>query len=186
MKVKPKAADRNERKERQGGTVTKKTVAEKAHGNVRDRELMRWKRARASGLKTILFVCTGNSLRSPIAEGIINHSFQETWAAFSAGVVPMDLNRDAVKIMAEVGIDISGCGAKHVDIFRDCCFDRIVILCSDAGRLCPNLPDHREKDHIMFHDPLLSPEGFVFGPKALLRKLREEIKKALLEYMKSV
>ena len=145
-------------------------------------EISRHAKARESGLRTILFVCTGNAVRSQIAEGIVNHAFRETWAAFSAGVMPMELNKGVVKVMQEIGIDVSGQKAKHVDLFKDCAFDRVVILCSDAGRFCPNLPDYRKKDHLIFHDPI-SMAGLHFGSKSLLRKLRDEMRERLAGYL---
>jgi arsenate reductase len=160
---------------------------ESARETVREGELLRFKAVGEAGLKTILFVCTGNAVRSQIAEAIVNHFLKERWAAFSAGVMPMEVPRDLVKVMGEIGIDISAQRAKHVDIFRDCRFDRVIVLCSDAGRMCPTLPDCEEQEHMIFHDPLscsLFSEGLCFGLKSTLRTLRDEMKQKLMEYLR--
>lgn len=152
-----------------------------------DAEQARFDKAKADGLKCILFVCTGNAVRSQMAEGLINHFLGEQWAAFSAGVIPMDVPKNVVKVMHEIGIDIGSHRSKHVDVFRDRGFDRVVILCSDVDRICPNLPDCGVTDHLTFQDPLsssLMADGFFFSMKATFRQLRDEMKKALLEYMK--
>jgi arsenate reductase len=148
---------------------------------------MRYSAAKAAGLKTVLFICSGNSIRSQIAEGLVNHLFSEKWAAFSAGILPMPVPKDLVKVMREIGIDISKQREKHVDIFRDCEFDRVVVLCSDVSRICPILPDCKKQEHMLFSDPLsstVSSGGICFGFTATFRQLREEMKRGLTAYMK--
>lgn len=152
-----------------------------------EKEIARHKAAKASGMKTILFVCSGNSIRSQIAEGLVNHFFGQEWSAFSAGTMPMPVPKDLVKVMREIGIDISLRKGKHVDIFRCCEFDRVVVLCSDVERICPTLPDCEEQEHIYFHDPLssmASSEGFFFSFTSSFRQLRDEMRKVLSAYMK--
>jgi arsenate reductase len=148
---------------------------------------MRHNAAKAAGLRTILFVCSGNSVRSQIAEGLVNHLFSEKWAAFSAGILPMPVPKDLVKVMREIGIDIRKQREKHVDTFKDCEFDRVVILCSDVSRICPVLPNCKEQEHMIFSDPLSSTAlsgGVCFGFKAAFRLLRDEMEKVLTAYMK--
>ncbi len=155
--------------------------------DVADKERARYKSAKDAGLKTVLFVCTGNSIRSQIAEGLVNHLFKEKWAAFSAGVMPMTVPKDLMKVMREVGIDMSQQKAKHIDIFKDCRFDRVIVLCSDAGRICPTLPDCAEQEHIFFHDPVSSvflSEGFCIGLASKFRHLREEMKEVFIRQFK--
>jgi arsenate reductase len=152
-----------------------------------DKELSRHQAAKDSGIKTILFVCSGNSIRSQIAEGLVNHFFGKEWVAFSAGTIPMPVPKDLVKVMREIGIDISTRKGKHVDIFRCCSFDRVVVLCSDVNRLCPTLPDCAEQEHIFIHDPLsavVTSEGFFINFTSTFRQLRDEMKKVLTAYMK--
>lgn len=151
-----------------------------------DTEIARIRIARAAGIKTILFVCTGNAIRSQMAEALVNHLFRGKWAAFSAGVMPMAVPPDVVGVMREAGIDMTAHRSKHVELFKDCVFDRVVILCSDAERFCPNLPDCSVKDHMIFDDPLsssLMSEGIVFSLKSTLRSLRDEMKKTLAAYL---
>jgi len=150
-------------------------------------EIMRYGAAKAAGLKTILFICTGNAVRSQIAEGLVTYLFGEKWAAFSAGIMPMPIPKTVVKVMREIGIDISMRSEKHIDIFKDCEFDRVVVLCSDAGRMCPTLPNCKLQEHVIFNDPLsssLASEGFFIGFTRAFRVLRDEMKNVLTAYMK--
>ncbi|MBI5846520.1 MAG: transglycosylase SLT domain-containing protein, partial [Nitrospirae bacterium] len=117
-------------------------------------ELIRYRAARDVGISTILFVCTGNAVRSQIAEGIVNHFYQDRWAAFSAGTMPMEVQKDVIRVMNEIGIDLAGHWSKHVDLFMDCTFDRVVILCSDAGTRCPDFSYAGRKDQMNFDDIL--------------------------------
>lgn len=150
-----------------------------------DREILKCKIAKAAGLKTVLFVCTANAVRSQIAEAAVNHFLKGKWVAFSAGIMPMKVNKDVVKVMQEIGINISKNRSKHIDIFKSCSFDRFITLCSDVDRFCLNYPDYNEKDTIVFHDPI-SAYGFSFGQRSLLRKLRDEIKKTILKHLENI
>jgi arsenate reductase (thioredoxin) len=148
-------------------------------------EVVRFRLARAAGLKTILFVCTGNAVRSQIAEGIVNSVFNGRWAAFSGGTMPLDIHKDVIKVMKEIGIDLSAKHAKHVDLFRDCAFDRVVILCSDAGSRCPNFPGAMSRDYMNFDDPLIAgvlAGGILPGNKWRIRSMRDEIRKTVIAY----
>jgi len=150
-------------------------------------EILRYRAARAAGRSTILFVCTGNAVRSQIAEGLVNHLHGDTWAAFSAGTMPMEVQKDVIRVMKEINIDLSAHWAKHVDLFADCTFDSVVILCSDAGTRCPDFPYAGRKDQMNFDDPL-SPEllagGICFSYRSRIRSLRDEIRKVLDRYLK--
>ena len=151
-----------------------------------EKERARFNAARAAGMKTILFVCSGNSVRSQIAEGIVNHYFGKKWAAFSAGITPMPVPKDLVKVMREIGVDISGRKGKHVDAFKEYSFDRVIVLCSDVDRICPVLPGCDEQERIFFHDPLSSAmlgEGLFISFTSSFRQLRDEMKKVLTAYM---
>jgi len=153
-----------------------------------DNEIARHKAAKASGMKTILFVCSGNSIRSQIAEGLINQFFGKEWAAFSAGTIPMPVPKDLVKVMREIGIDISERKGKHVSVFKDCAFDRVVVLCPDVERMCPILPVCTEQQHIFFHDPLssaMASEGLFISFTSIFRQLRDEMRKILTAYMRT-
>jgi arsenate reductase len=149
-----------------------------------DKEILKCKIAKAAGIKTILFVCTGNAVRSQIAEAVVNHFLKDRWVAFSAGIMSMEVNKNVIKVLKEIGIDISKNRSKHIDIFKNCSFDRIITLCSDADRFCLIYPDYNEKDTIVFHDPITS--GFGFGQLSLLRKLIDEIKKTLIKHLEDI
>ncbi|MFZ5998129.1 MAG: DF family (seleno)protein [Nitrospirota bacterium] len=145
-----------------------------------DKDVVKCAIAHAAGLKTILFVCTGNAVRSQIAEAVVNHFLGDAWVAFSAGIIPMEVNPSVVKVMQEIGIDISQQKSKHVDVFRNCHFDRVISLCHDADAICLTFPTTQERDRIIFHDPA-STYGLAFGSLHLYRNLRDEIRKILLK-----
>ncbi len=84
-------------------------------------------------MKRVLFLCTGNSCRSQMAEGLINHDFTGQIEAFSAGTEPHGLNPRAVQVMAEIDIDISNHCSDHVGLYEDQPFDYVVTLCGDAN-----------------------------------------------------
>jgi arsenate reductase len=149
-----------------------------------NKEILKCKIAKAAGIKIVLFVCTGNAVRSQIAEAVVNHFLKDRWVAFSAGIMSMEVNKNVIKVLKEIGIDISKNRSKHIDIFKNCSFDRVLTLCSDADRFCLNYPDYNEKDTIIFHDPITS--GFGFGQLSLLRKLRDEIKKTLIKHLEDI
>ena len=152
-------------------------------------ELLRLRTAKSAGLRTALFVCTGNAIRSQIAEGLVNHFFGDEWAAFSAGTMPMGVQKDTIAVMREIDIGIEGQFAKDVDLFKDCAFDKVVILCSDAGMRCPVFPYAGETDHMAFDDPL-SPDilagAIYFSYKSQLRSLRNQLRKAICSYIEGL
>jgi arsenate reductase len=151
-------------------------------------ELLRLRVAKAAGLRTVLFVCTGNAVRSQIAEGLVNHLFHGEWVAFSAGTMPMGIHKETIAVMREIGINLSGRFAKSVELFRDCTFDQVVILCSDAGTRCPVFPYAGEVDHLFFDDPLaadIMAGAILLGFKSQIRALRQQMQKALVAYLEA-
>lgn len=148
-------------------------------------EVVRYHEAKKAGLKTVLFVCTGNAVRSQIAEGIVSKDFHGRWAAFSAGTMPMEIHKDVIKVMNEIGVDLSEKRPKHVDLFRECAFDKVVVLCSDAGMRCPDFPYAGKKDQMNFEDPLSSVlcGGICLSYRSRIRSLRNEIRKAVTAYL---
>ena len=88
-------------------------------------------------MQKILFLCTGNSARSQMAEGIVNHYFKTTLEAKSAGIEPKSLNPYAVKVMQEIGIDISNHTVNKPEDFKDLDFDYLITLCDHARESCP-------------------------------------------------
>ena len=86
---------------------------------------------------TILFLCTGNACRSQMAEGWTRHLKSDVIEAYSAGVWPAGVSSRAIKVMAEMGVDISSHKSQHVDEFSDIEFDYVITLCDNAKEQCP-------------------------------------------------
>ncbi|MDD5719996.1 MAG: arsenate reductase ArsC [Candidatus Krumholzibacteria bacterium] len=126
----------------------------------------------------ILFLCTGNSCRSQMAEGWARHLKGDVLEAHSAGIATHGLNPRAVQVMAEAGVDISGHRSQHVDEFRDVCFDVVVTVCSHAHETCPIFPGRARVVHHGFDDPPaltknLADEAAII---AVYRRVRDEIR----------
>jgi len=126
----------------------------------------------------ILFLCTGNSCRSQMAEGLARHLKGEEIEPFSAGTEPEMIDPLAVEAMNEIGIDISGQRSKHVDEVIDIQFDFIVTLCGNAREACPVFPGPARIFHRGFEDPRdLSAAMKTRGEAmAIYREIRDEIK----------
>jgi protein-tyrosine-phosphatase/DNA-binding transcriptional ArsR family regulator len=102
---------------------------------------------------SVLFLCTGNSARSQIAEALLEHHSGGTIRARSAGSHPKALHPSAVRVMAERGIDISTCTTKHMDRFRQRRFDRVITLCDKVREICPQFPGPATNAHWSMPDP---------------------------------
>ena len=126
----------------------------------------------------ILFLCTGNSCRSQMAEGWARHLKSDEIDAYSAGVEPHGLNPNAVKIMAEAGVDISGHQSQHIDEFKEVELDVVVTVCGHAYETCPVFPGQTKVVHIGFDDPPELAEGAGTEDEALghYRRVRDEIR----------
>ena len=125
----------------------------------------------------ILFLCTGNSCRSQMAEGWARHLKGNRIEAFSAGTKPQGLNPLAVKVMAEIGIDITKQGSKQVDSLVGTNFDYVVTVCDAANEACPIFPGGAKKVHVGFDDPPRLAIGAKSEGEALshYRRVRDEI-----------
>jgi arsenate reductase len=125
--------------------------------------------------KKILFLCTGNSCRSQMAEGWANFLRSKDLMAFSAGVNPGKLNERAVIIMKEAGIDISSHIPQHIDDFCGLEFDLIVTVCDNAKELCPIFPGKTKVLHNKFDDPseIIATEEKTMSE---FRRVRDEIR----------
>ncbi|SHI84188.1 protein tyrosine phosphatase [Desulfatibacillum alkenivorans DSM 16219] len=132
----------------------------------------------------ILFLCTGNSCRSQMAEGFVNHLRSDEFRAWSAGVETHGLNPLAVKVMAEVGIDISSHTSKLADQFLDKDLDYVVTVCDHAKESCPMFLGRAKKVHAGFEDPPALAADAKTEEDALVyyRKVRDEIR-AFVEAM---
>ncbi len=101
----------------------------------------------------VLFLCTGNSCRSQIAEGWTRHLKGDSIEAYSAGIETHGLNPNAVSVMAEVGVDISRQKSQHINEFKDLKLDAIVTVCGHAHETCPLFPGNCKVVHVGFADP---------------------------------
>ena len=126
----------------------------------------------------VLFLCTGNSCRSQMAEGWAKALKGDWIEAFSAGIETHGLNPKAVKVMAEAGVDISGHVSKTVEDLGDIKFDYVVTVCGHAHETCPVFPGRATVTHKGFDDPPKLAEGAVNDEEALghFRRVRDEIK----------
>lgn len=127
----------------------------------------------------ILFLCTGNSCRSQMAEGWAKHLKGGDIDAVSAGTETHGLNENAVKVMAEAGVDISGARSKNVSKFLATPFDYVVTVCDSARETCPFFPGAGKVVHVGFDDPPSLAKG-VEGEEAKLdiyRRVRDEIRR---------
>jgi len=101
----------------------------------------------------VLFLCTGNSCRSQMAEGWARELKGDSINAYSAGIETHGLNQRAVKVMAEAGVDISGHVSKHVEEYKSLAFDLVVTVCGHANEHCPMYLGKTKKIHVGFEDP---------------------------------
>lgn len=101
----------------------------------------------------VLFLCTGNSYRSQMAECWTRHLKGDINEPYSAGIEIHDLNPNAVKVMAEAGVDISSHRSKHLDAVKNIDFDFVVTVCDNAHENCPIFPGKTRQVHVGFDDP---------------------------------
>jgi arsenate reductase len=130
----------------------------------------------------ILFLCTGNSCRSQMAEGWARALKGRSIEPYSAGIETHGLNPIAVRVMAEAGVDISGRRSKHVNELRDVPFDYVVTVCDHAHESCPLFPGKTTVVHVGFDDPprLASAATTEEARLAAYRRVRDEIKEFIL------
>lgn len=126
----------------------------------------------------VLFLCTGNSCRSQMAEGWAKHLKREVLDAYSAGTRPQGLNPLAVKVMREAGVDISTHASKHVGDLGGVEFDLVVTVCGDAHENCPVFPGQTRVIHVGFDDPPRLAANAKSEEEALdhYRRVRDEIR----------
>jgi arsenate reductase len=130
--------------------------------------------------KKVLILCTGNSCRSQMAEGWINHELGDTWLARSAGTDPaVSVHPLAVRAMAEVGIDISDGMPDMVGRYLDQPWDVVITVCDSAREMCPVFPGTVEQIHILFPDPA-DAEGGEDERMAVFRSVRDAIREQLV------
>ena len=135
-------------------------------------------------MKKILFLCTGNSCRSQMAEGFANFYGKGKIEAFSAGTNPTTVNTYAIQVMKEAGIDISGQKSKNVSIFAGREFDYIITLCGSAKENCPFFPGKAVHLHWDIQDPATAKVGEA-DILTMFRTARDEIKSNILSLYKT-
>ena len=131
--------------------------------------------------KRVLFLCTSNSCRSQMAEGVTNHFFGDKLEAFSAGTQASYVNPLAIEVLKEIGIDISGHRSKNLSEFDGKKFDYVITLCGDANEACPLYIGGTKKIHIGFDDPAKA-TGNSEEINQEFRRVRDEIKEKLTAF----
>ena len=132
--------------------------------------------------KKVLVLCTHNSCRSQMAEGLINHYLGDNFQAYSAGTEATRVNPLAIRVLEELGIDISGHRSKILDEFAGENFDYVITLCGDANERCPLFFGGVRRVHIGFDDP----SRLGGTPDKVLpefRRVRDEIREKLSAYL---
>ena len=132
----------------------------------------------------VLILCTGNSARSQMAEGLLRHDGGGRFEAFSAGVSPSRVRPEAIAAMREVGVDISGQRSKSVEEFAGQPFDYVITVCDNAREQCPFFPAETKRIHWSFDDSAAA-EGEESERLAVFRRVREEIRARLAEFAAS-
>ncbi len=107
----------------------------------------------ATDRERVIFLCTHNSARSQMAEGMLRAWGGARFEAFSAGTIKTQLRDEAVEVMREIGVDISAQQSKAIDQLAGRRFDRLVTVCDEAREACPTLPGVREQQHWQIDDP---------------------------------
>lgn len=131
----------------------------------------------------VLFLCTGNSARSQMAEGLLRHLAGESFEAFSAGTNPVGLNPGASAAMKEIGVDITRQWSKHVENFSKDSFDYVITVCDRAKETCPIFPGAGSRLHWSFDDPAAVQGTDIVRHQAFCR-VRNEIRDHITRFLK--
>jgi arsenate reductase len=135
--------------------------------------------------KRVLILCTGNSARSQMAEGLLRHDAGESFDVESAGTKPSQVRPEAITVMKEIGVDISRHRSKSVDEFSGQNFDCVLTVCDNAKESCPIFPGKTVTIHRNFEDPAAR-QGSEEERFAVFRRVRDEIRDYLREFMNQV
>ena len=130
----------------------------------------------------ILILCTGNSARSQMAEALLRHEAGGRFEVFSAGTRPSRVRPEAIAVMAEIGLDISGHRSKSVDEFVGLDFDFVITVCDNAKETCPVFPAAVTRLHWPFEDPA-AVEGSEEVRKASFRRIRDQIHGRIMVFL---
>ena len=132
--------------------------------------------------QNILIVCTGNSARSQMAEGLLRHEAGERFEVFSAGTRPTQVRPEAIAVMGEIGIDISHQTSKSVDEFIGQPLDFVITVCNSARETCPVFPGDAKRLHWPFDDPA-SVEGNENVRREAFRRIRDQIHGRIMVFL---
>src|ERR1035437_4898926 len=124
--------------------------------------------------RKVLILCTGNSARSQMAEGLFRHEAGDGYEVFSAGTKPTQVRPEAIAVMREIGIDIYGHRSKPVDEFTGQEFDTVITVCDNANESCPVFPGRTHRLHWPFEDPP-TVVGSEEERRAAFRAIRDQI-----------
>ncbi len=130
----------------------------------------------------VLILCTGNSARSQMAEGLLRNLAGERLEVFSAGTRPSVVNPLAIQVMAERGLDISRNRSKHLNEFLSQPFDYVITVCDDAAEACPVFPGRAERIHWSFPDPAAA-QGDPAARLQVFRQTRDAIEARLRSWL---
>jgi arsenate reductase len=134
-------------------------------------------------MKKVLFLCTGNSCRSQMAEAIVNARLGDSWQAFSAGTKPAGyVHPKAIASLSEIGIQHHG-RSKQADEYRDMDFDLVVTVCDSAAEECPIWIGKGKRVHHSFPDPARA-EGTEEEVMAVFRSVRDDIEKEMVQLLR--
>ncbi|HUS04865.1 MAG TPA: arsenate reductase ArsC [Bryobacteraceae bacterium] len=131
----------------------------------------------------ILILCTGNSARSQMAEGLFRQAAGDRYEVFSAGTKPGQVRPEAIAVMGEIGIDISGHRSKSVDEFAGHEFDVVLTVCDNANASCPAFPGTSRRLHWPLEDPA-AVTGTEEQRQAAFRAIRDQIQKRITDFLK--
>lgn len=130
----------------------------------------------------VLILCTGNSARSQMAEGILRDIAGDRFEVESAGTAPSRVRPEAIEAMSEIGIDISSYRSKSVDEFSSQPFDQIITVCDNAKENCPVFPGRANRIHWSFEDPA-AVKGTETEQLDAFRRIRDEIRERLRRFV---
>lgn len=132
--------------------------------------------------RTVLFLCTGNSCRSQMAEAVVNDRLGQQWQAYSAGTDPAgNVHEKAIQVLEEIGIHHQG-SSKHIDELKKTDFDVVITVCDDAAENCPLWLGQGKRSHIGFPDPAKA-EGTEEEVVAMFRQVRDAILEKVIGYL---
>jgi arsenate reductase (thioredoxin) len=132
--------------------------------------------------KRVLILCTGNSARSQMAEGLLRHMAGDRFEVSSAGVAPTKVRAEAIQALSEIGIDISHHRSKSVDDFQEQQFDYVITVCDNAKEHCPVFPGTAKRIHWSFADPA-AVQGDSEAVLSVFRRVRDQIERQLDEFV---